>query len=53
MSEILHEDSVPVYTLGITSKLSNTPLHSIRQYIDKGLIRTRQKPTDTCSLKLI
>ena len=38
MSGYLHEDSLPVYTLGVASKLSNTPLHSIRQYIDKGLI---------------
>lgn len=28
----------PVYTLGIAARLSNTPQHSIRQYIDKGLI---------------
>ena len=28
----------PVYTLSTTSSLSNIPAHSIRQYIDKGLI---------------
>lgn len=28
----------PVYTLGIASKLSEISLHSIRQYIDNGLI---------------
>jgi len=28
----------PVYTLGIASKLSEIPSHSIRQYIDKGLL---------------
>ncbi len=28
----------PVYTLSVTSKLSGTPAHSIRQYVDKGLI---------------
>lgn len=28
----------PVYTLGVTSKLAEVPAHSIRQYIDKGLI---------------
>jgi len=28
----------PVYTLGIASKLSGVPTHSIRQYIDKDLI---------------
>jgi len=27
-----------IYTLGIASKLSGIPSHSIRQYIDKGLI---------------
>ena len=28
----------PIFTLGIASKLSDTPTHSIRQYIDKGLL---------------
>ena len=28
----------PLYTLSIASKLSGIPSHSIRQYIDKGLI---------------
>ncbi len=28
----------PIFTLSIASKLSETPAHSIRQYIDKGLI---------------
>jgi MerR family transcriptional regulator, heat shock protein HspR len=28
----------PVYTLSITSGLSGIPVHSIRQYVDKGLI---------------
>ena len=27
-----------VYTLGVTSKLSGIPAHSVRQYIDKGLL---------------
>jgi MerR family transcriptional regulator/heat shock protein HspR len=30
--------TTPVYTLSITSGLSGIPVHSIRQYIDKGLI---------------
>ena len=30
--------TAPVYTLSITSDLSGIPVHSIRQYIDKGLI---------------
>jgi MerR family transcriptional regulator/heat shock protein HspR len=32
------ESTTPVYTLSITSGLSGIPVHSIRQYIDKGLI---------------
>lgn len=30
--------TTPVYTLSITSDLSGIPVHSIRQYADKGLI---------------
>jgi MerR family transcriptional regulator/heat shock protein HspR len=29
---------LPVYTLGIASQLSGIPAHSIRQYIDRGLL---------------
>lgn len=32
------DDSRPVLTLGIVSQLSGIPSHSIRQYIEKGLI---------------
>lgn len=32
------EVTTPVYTLSTTSALSDIPVHSIRQYIDKGLI---------------
>jgi MerR family transcriptional regulator, heat shock protein HspR len=32
------DSTTPVYTLSITSELSGIPIHSIRQYIDKGLI---------------
>ena len=28
----------PIYTLSVAARLSETPQHSIRQYIDKGLI---------------
>lgn len=28
----------PVYTLGIVARLSGIPAHSIRQYIDRGLV---------------
>ena len=38
MAEFTHKNTEPIYTLGIASKLSSTPQHSIRQYIDKGLI---------------
>jgi MerR family transcriptional regulator/heat shock protein HspR len=34
----LVESTTPVYTLSTTSTLSAIPIHSIRQYIDKGLI---------------
>ncbi len=32
------ESTTPVYTLSTTCMLSGIPVHSIRQYIDKGLI---------------
>ena len=32
------QSSLPLYTLGIASQLSEIPAHSIRQYIDEGLI---------------
>lgn len=28
----------PIYTLSVASKLSGVPMHSIRQYVEKGLI---------------
>lgn len=34
----LSDSTIPVYTLCITSDLSGIPVHSIRQYIDRGLI---------------
>ncbi|WP_167611438.1 MerR family transcriptional regulator [Maribellus sediminis] len=46
MSQILHNDSEPIYTLSIAAKLSNTPAHSIRQYIDKGLLIPYKKDTN-------
>jgi len=39
--------TIPVYTLSVTADLSGIPDHSIRQYIDKGLIipfKKRIKP---------
>jgi MerR family transcriptional regulator/heat shock protein HspR len=38
MENSLVESTTPVYTMGTTSSLSGIPVHSIRQYIDKGLI---------------
>jgi MerR family transcriptional regulator/heat shock protein HspR len=38
MENISVESTTPVYTLGVASTLSGIPVHSIRQYIDKGLI---------------
>ena len=38
MKNNLVESTTPVYTLSTTSTLSAIPIHSIRQYIDKGLI---------------
>ena len=32
------EDNRPLYTLGVASQLSEIPAHSIRQYIDMGLL---------------
>ena len=32
------EDNRPVYTLAVASQLSEIPAHSIRQYIDMGLL---------------
>jgi MerR family transcriptional regulator, heat shock protein HspR len=36
----------PVYTLSTASSLSGIPVHSIRQYIDKGLILPYHKKTN-------
>jgi MerR family transcriptional regulator, heat shock protein HspR len=36
----------PVYTLSTASALSGIPVHSIRQYIDKGLIIPFRKESD-------
>jgi MerR family transcriptional regulator, heat shock protein HspR len=32
------KELIPKYTLGISSRLTDIPVHSIRQYIDKGLL---------------
>jgi MerR family transcriptional regulator, heat shock protein HspR len=38
MENNIVESTTPVFTLSTTSTLSGIPVHSIRQYIDKGLI---------------
>jgi MerR family transcriptional regulator/heat shock protein HspR len=38
MNVIELKSNQPLYTLGIAARLSGIPAHSIRQYIDKGLI---------------
>ena len=38
MKNSLVESTAPVYTLSTASTLSEIPVHSIRQYIDKGLM---------------
>jgi MerR family transcriptional regulator/heat shock protein HspR len=38
--------TTPIYTLSIASDLSKIPVHSIRQYIDKGLILPYHKETN-------
>jgi MerR family transcriptional regulator/heat shock protein HspR len=36
----------PLYTLGIASELSDIPAHSIRQYIDRGLLIPYKRETN-------
>ena len=38
MSDLADENTEPLYTLSVAAKLSKTPIHSIRQYIDQSLI---------------
>ena len=38
--------TTPVYTLSTTSSLSGIPVHSIRQYMDKGLIIPYKKKSN-------
>jgi len=38
MKNTLIDSTTPLYTLSTSSDLSGIPVHSIRQYIDKGLI---------------
>jgi len=55
------DSNIPVYSLRIAAQLSGIPAHSIRQYIDKGLLvpftldskRHLFSPTDVCRLKNI
>ncbi|MCK3684179.1 MerR family transcriptional regulator [Maribellus sp. YY47] len=43
MSGVIINGNEPLYTLSIASKLSQTAQHSIRQYIDRGLIIPHKK----------
>ena len=40
------ESFTPVYTLSTTAVLSGIPVHSIRQYMDKGLIIPYKKKSN-------
>ena len=59
--KVEENSDMPLYTLGIASKLSGIPAHSIRQYIDEGLLipykletkRHLFSPYDIDRLKLI
>jgi DNA-binding transcriptional MerR regulator len=46
MEKNLVLSTTPVYTLSTASDLSAIPAHSIRQYIDKGLIVPFTKETN-------
>ncbi|MCE4564397.1 MerR family transcriptional regulator [Maribellus sp. CM-23] len=43
MSGVIVSDNEPLYTLSIAAKLSQTAQHSIRQYIDRGLLIPHKK----------
>ena len=43
--ESVRENQMPVYTLGVTAQLSGIPAHSIRQYIDRGLLIPYKRET--------
>lgn len=43
--DILLKKTVPLYTLSVASSLSGISVHSIRQYIDKGLLIPYKKNT--------
>ena len=45
MPGINHNHIEPIYTLSVAARLSGTPQHSIRQYVDKGLIIPFKKET--------
>jgi len=46
MVENILESTSPVFTVGTTSRLSGIPAHSIRQYINEGLIIPFKKESD-------
>ena len=38
--------SEPIFTLSVAAKLSNTSIYSLRQYVDKGLVRPFRKDSN-------
>lgn len=46
MEVFVNNKTIPVFTLSVTSDLSGIPVHSIRQYVDKGLIIPFRKETN-------
>ncbi len=46
VTKISRDSTEPLYTLRVASRLSSTPTHSIRQYIDKGLIIPHRTKTN-------
>jgi len=46
MRQHIIDNKAPVYTLSVVSELSGIPVHSIRQYIDKGLIVPYKKESN-------
>jgi len=46
MENLSIDNNTPVYTLGVASTLSGIPVHSIRQYIDRGLIVPFKKESE-------
>ncbi|MDF1570721.1 MAG: MerR family transcriptional regulator [Bacteroidales bacterium] len=46
MEEAKTNSTEPVYTLGVSARLSDTPAHSVRMYVDKNLLIPYKKKTN-------